>query len=171
LKTHHWAGVTAALKNMYGVLPGVKYGWPKNALHFAGIPQTVFDINASLPKTIAIVDAIECMEGDGPIVGRPKHVGLVLVGTNPAAVDATACRLMGIDPWQVPYLQLAADRLGPIADPRIDQRGEPWRPLARNFDTRVGRPCEAESGPPSFTLAARSVCRRSASDSSRQAER
>ena len=98
MKTHHWVGVTAAMKNLYGTIPGIKYGWPKNVLHHNGIPETVFDINASLPKTIAIVDGIDCMEGDGPIMGTLKPMGLVVVGTNPAAVDATVCRLMDVDP-------------------------------------------------------------------------
>ena len=82
MKTHHWIGVTAAMKNLYGVIPGIKYGWPKNILHYNGIPETVFDINASLPRTIAIVDGIECMEGDGPIMGTKKAMGLVFIGTN-----------------------------------------------------------------------------------------
>src|SRR5688572_13779363 len=133
LKTHHWVGVTASMKNLYGVIPGIKYGWPKNVLHHMGIPQTVFDINASLPKTIAIVDGIECMEGDGPIMGSPKQMGLVIVGTNPTAVDATVARLMEIDPAQVSYLRLAADRLGPIADRRIEQRGERWEKYVSRF--------------------------------------
>ncbi len=133
MKTHHWVGVTAAMKNLYGTIPGIKYGWPKNVLHHNGIPETVFDINASLPKTIAIVDAIDCMEGDGPIMGTMKPMGLVLIGTNPTAVDATACRLMDVDPWQVPYLRLAADRLGPLDQRLIEQRGEPWQPLASPF--------------------------------------
>ena len=133
MKTHHWMGVTAAMKNLYGTIPGVMYGWPKNVLHHNGIPQTVFDINASLPKTIAIVDAIDCMEGDGPIMGTLKHMGLVVVGTNPTAVDATVCRLMDVDPWQVPYLRLAADRLGPLDERLIEQRGERWQPLASPF--------------------------------------
>src|SRR4051812_13161320 len=51
MKTHHWVGVTASMKNMYGTIPGIHYGWPKNVLHFNGIPKTVFDINASLPQT------------------------------------------------------------------------------------------------------------------------
>ena len=76
MKTHHWVGVTASMKNMYGVIPGIKYGWPKNVLHFNGIPETVFDINHTIPKTIAIVDGIYCMEGDGPIMGTKKHMGL-----------------------------------------------------------------------------------------------
>ena len=133
MKTHHWVGVTASMKNLYGTIPGIKYGWPKNVLHHNGIPETVFDINASLPNTIAVVDAIECMEGDGPIMGTMKPMGLVVVGTNPTAVDATVCRLMDVDPWQVPYLRLAADKLGPLDERLIEQRGEPWRPLASPF--------------------------------------
>ncbi|MCI0360554.1 MAG: DUF362 domain-containing protein [Planctomycetaceae bacterium] len=133
MKTHHWVGVTAAMKNLYGTIPGIKYGWPKNVLHHQGIPETVFDINASLPKTIAIVDGIDCMEGDGPIMGTMKPMGLVVVGVNPTAVDATVCRLMDVDPWKVPYLKLAADRLGPLDERLIEQRGEAWRPLASPF--------------------------------------
>jgi uncharacterized protein (DUF362 family) len=134
MKTHHWVGVTASLKNLYGVIPGIKYGWPKNVLHHAGIPQTVFDINASLPKTIAIVDGITCMEGDGPILGSAKEMGLVIVGTNLTAVDATVCRIMGMDPYKLSYMQLAQDRLGPIDDRLIVQRGEAWQSVAQPFE-------------------------------------
>ena len=133
MKTHHWVGVTAALKNMYGVIPGIKYGWPKNVLHHAGIPETVFDINASLPKTISIVDGIECMEGDGPIMGTPKQMGVIVIGINPTAVDATVCRLMRINPARVSYLQRAAGRLGPIDEGLIDQHGERLEQLASPF--------------------------------------
>jgi uncharacterized protein (DUF362 family) len=133
MKTHHWVGVTSAMKNLYGTIPGIKYGWPKNVLHHNGIPETVFDINASLPQTVAIVDGIDCMEGDGPIMGTLKRMGLVVVGTNPAAVDATVCRLMDVEPLAVPYLNLAADRLGPVADAQIEQRGEAWQPLVAPF--------------------------------------
>lgn len=134
MKTHHWVGVTAAMKNLYGTIPGIKYGWPKNVLHHNGIPETVFDINASLPKTIAIVDGIDCMEGDGPIMGTKKPMGLVVVGTNPTAVDATICRLMDVNPRQVPYLALAADKLGPLDTRHIEQRGEDWKPLQSSFE-------------------------------------
>ena len=100
LKTHHWVGVTAAMKNLYGVIPGIKYGWPKNVLHYAGIPETVADINASLPKTIAVIDGIECMEGDGPIMGTPKPLGLIAISLQPAAVDATCARIMAARLWR-----------------------------------------------------------------------
>lgn len=133
MKTHHWVGVTASMKNLYGTIPGIKYGWPKNVLHHNGIPNTVFDINASLPTAIAIVDAIECMEGDGPIMGTPKQMGLVVIGTTPTAVDATCCRLMHVEPAHIPYLRLSADKLGTINDRRIDQVGENWRPVSQAF--------------------------------------
>lgn len=139
LKTHHWVGLTASLKNMYGVLPGIQYGWPKNVLHHAGIPETVCDINASLGKTIAIVDGILCMEGDGPIMGTPKPLGLVAIGVNPTAVDATCARIIGLEPRKVPYLNLSAGRLGPIQERLIVARGENWRDLASPF-TLLDRP-------------------------------
>lgn len=134
MKTHHWVGVTASMKNLYGIIPGIKYGWPKNVLHHNGIPETVFDINATVPKTIAIVDGIDCMEGDGPIMGSLKRMGLVIVGTTPAAVDATVCRLMRVDPTLIKYLKLAAGTLGPIDEKHIEQRGEAWKPLSQPFE-------------------------------------
>jgi uncharacterized protein (DUF362 family) len=133
MKTHHWVGYTGALKNLYGVIPGVKYGWPKNVLHHAGIPETIFDINASLPKTVAIVDGILAMEGDGPIMGSPKAMGVLVIGTNSTAVDATLGRIMGFDPARVGYLQLAANRLGPVEERCIEQRGERWQSVASPF--------------------------------------
>lgn len=133
MKTHHWMGMTGAMKNLYGTLPGIKYGWPKNVLHQAGIPETVFDINASLPRTIAVIDGITCMEGDGPIMGTPKQMGLILIGANPPAVDATMARIMDLQPERIAYLHLACDRLGPLAESLVEQRGESWQPLRSPF--------------------------------------
>ena len=133
MKTHHWVGVTASMKNLYGVIPGIKYGWPKNVLHHAGIPETIFDINASLPHTITVVDGIDCMEGDGPILGSRKHLGVLAMGTSLPAVDATVCRMMGVAPERISYLKLAARRLGPIANRHVRQQGERWETVASPF--------------------------------------
>lgn len=133
MKTHHWVGYTGALKNLYGVIPGIKYGWPKNVLHYAGIPESIFDINAALPGTVAIVDGILAMEGDGPIMGSAKPMGLLVIGTNNTALDATLGRIMGFEPSKIGYLQLAAERLGPIDEAYIDQRGERWQSVASPF--------------------------------------
>jgi len=108
LKTHHWAGATLSMKNLFGVVPGGVYGWPKNVLHWAGIPQCIADLHALFPKTFAIVDGIVGMEGNGPIQGTPRAVGVVVAGASPVSVDATCCRIMGLDPARIGYLQLTA---------------------------------------------------------------
>ena len=133
LKTHHWVGITASLKNLYGTLPGIVYGWPKNVLHHAGIPETVIDINAAVGKAIAVIDGITCMEGDGPIMGSPKQLGIVVVSTNLTAADATCARIMGFDPALVHYLHLANGVLGPVPDRQIKQCGERWQELVSPF--------------------------------------
>ncbi|QDS98967.1 DUF362 domain-containing protein [Adhaeretor mobilis] len=133
MKTHHWVGLTCAMKNFYGVLPGIKYGWPKNVLHHNGIPQTVIDINCTLPDTLAIVDGIDCMEGDGPIMGSVKHMGLVLVGQSLPSVDATAARIMQLDPQAVSYLRIAPNRLGPTEESMIRQQGERIETVSSRF--------------------------------------
>jgi uncharacterized protein (DUF362 family) len=133
MKTHHWAGVTLAMKNFFGVMPGVCYGWPKNVLHHAGINQSILDINATVRPHLAIVDGIVGMEGDGPIMGTPKPAHVVVMGTNLPAVDATCARLMGFDPLRIHYLRAASGTLGPIQERHIEQRGEPIASLAQSF--------------------------------------
>ena len=48
LKTHHWAGMTACMKNFFGTVPGAVYGWPKNILHVKGIENSILDLNATI---------------------------------------------------------------------------------------------------------------------------
>src|SRR5271155_5788759 len=124
LKTHHWAGVTLSLKNMFGVVPGSVYGWPKNALHWAGIDRAILDINAAARPDFAIVDGIIGMEGNGPIQGTPKPCGVLILGDDPVAVDATCCRVMGLRPEKVKYLNAAGTLLGHLDAAKIQQLGE-----------------------------------------------
>ena len=124
MKTHHWVGVTLSMKNLFGTLPGDYYGWPKNVLHQAGIAECVHDITATIKPHLAIVDGIVGMEGDGPIMGSAVKTGVLVMGRNLPAVDATCARIMGINPQKVPYLADAATTLGPIEDSEIKQVGE-----------------------------------------------
>ncbi|MFZ0636501.1 MAG: DUF362 domain-containing protein [Candidatus Acidiferrales bacterium] len=124
MKTHHWAGVTLSMKNMFGIVPGGCYGWPKNILHWAGIDKSILDINSTVPPDFAIVDGIIGMEGNGPIQGTPKAAGVLVVGGDPVAVDATCARVMGLRPERVSYLQKAGQLLGHIAEEQIRQIGE-----------------------------------------------
>ena len=124
LKTHHWAVATLSMKNYFGLVPGSLYGWPKNQLHRIGIPQSIAELHRIFaPRSFAIVDGIVGMEGNGPIQGKPKAAGVVVMGSDLVAVDATCCRVMGINPEKVDYLQLTRSR-GHLLAPSIDQRGE-----------------------------------------------
>lgn len=133
LKTHHWAGVSLAMKNLFGIMPGEYYGWPKTVLHEQKVPASILDINATVRPHLAIVDGIVGMEGDGPIMGSPVAANVLVMGTNLPAVDATCVRIMGADPWGVAYLRPAAHVLGPIDEAQIDQRGEPIAAVRRDF--------------------------------------
>lgn len=134
MKTHHIAGTTLSMKNLFGVMPGIYYGWPKNVLHHAGIENSILDINATLKPHFAIVDGIVGMQGDGPIMGDPKQAGVLVLGRNLAGVDATCCRIMGIDPYKVSYLERADNWLGPIGEGSIEQRGEAIASVRTNFN-------------------------------------
>ena len=132
LKTHHWAGATLSMKNLFGVVPGGVYGWPKNVLHWAGIHQCIADLHTLFPKTFAIVDGIVAMEGNGPIQGTPRNAGVVVAGASPVAVDATCCRIMGLDPARIGYLQLAAG-VQNLGEQLIPQQGERIESVAAPF--------------------------------------
>jgi uncharacterized protein (DUF362 family) len=120
------------MKNFFGLVPGAVYGWPKNVLHWAGIPESIADLHNLFPKHFAIVDGIEGMEGNGPIQGTPKRVGVIVAGGDLPAVDATCCRIMGIDPDKIGYLQLAAKH-GQCDARQVRQIGETVENVATRF--------------------------------------
>jgi uncharacterized protein (DUF362 family) len=132
LKTHHWAGATLSMKNFFGLVPGGVYGWPKNVLHWAGIHECIADLHALFPRTFSIVDGITGMEGNGPIQGTPKHAGVVVAGASLPAVDATCCRIMGLDPDRIGYLELVAGK-GNLRTDLIPQIGENVQSVATRF--------------------------------------
>jgi len=134
LKTHHWAGLTCGMKNFFGAVPGAVYGWPKNLLHVKGIHQSILDLNATIRPHFAIVDGVTAMEGDGPIMGTPRELGLVAMGRDVVAVDATCSRIIGLDPHALTYLGEAGRYLGNTDARRIAQRGEPMERYATSFD-------------------------------------
>jgi uncharacterized protein (DUF362 family) len=132
MKTHHWVGATLSMKNLFGVVPGGVYGWPKNPLHWAGINESIVDLHNLFPRQFAIVDGIVGMEGNGPIQGKPKPMGVIVAGHHLPAVDATCCRLMEIDPAKLSYLTTAAGRA--IETEAIRQIGEPIAPNRSRFE-------------------------------------
>jgi uncharacterized protein (DUF362 family) len=109
------------------------YGWPKNRLHMVGIDRSVLDLNRIFRRSFAIVDGIVGMEGNGPIQGRPKKCGVMVMGPDLRAVDATCCRIMGIEPAEIGYIRMAAD-LGGMDETEIEQRGERIESVQQDFE-------------------------------------
>ena len=134
MKTHHWAGATLSMKNLFGLVPGGVYGWPKNVLHWAGIPESIADLHSLFPRHFAIVDGIVGMDGNGPIQGQAKPAGVIVAGRDPVAVDATCCRIMQIDPLRIAYLRMAARSGAPLAEANIRQIGETIARVASPFE-------------------------------------
>jgi hypothetical protein len=82
-------------------------------------------INKILKPKLAIMDGIVGMEGRGPINGKAKRLNVILASTDPVALDATAMRLVGIDPYTSGHVSLAAkDGLGNIDENAIEIDGD-----------------------------------------------
>lgn len=133
LKTHHWVGVTLAMKNLFGTLPGIVYGWPKNLLHIKGIENSIVDLALTIPIHYAIIDGIIGMEGDGPILGTEKPVGALIMGRDLLGVDSTAARIMGFDPYKIRYMTQAAYHLPGIDEATHAYRAEHPKKFATKF--------------------------------------
>jgi uncharacterized protein (DUF362 family) len=133
IKTHHWSGVTLAMKNMFGIIPGARYGWPKNILHWKGIPESIVDVCATVPIHFVIADGIIAMEGNGPLNGTPRPLAKIVLADDPVAADATCARLMGFEPDRITHIRESGLFLGNADPMRIDQVGEPVAVPARPF--------------------------------------
>lgn len=132
MKTHKYAVMTGALKNLFGLLPD-----PMRILYHWALDEVIAALTDIWFGRMAVVmDGIVAMEGDGPIYGRPVQMGLLLCSRNPIALDTVAARLMGIDPARVRHIGLAAERCGWSGDICVD--GLPAEEVARSF-ARAGQ--------------------------------
>ena len=106
LKTHLDTGVTLGMKNMFGLLPN-KF---KGKYHMKGISKVVVDINTVLRPALTVIDGFVGMEGQGPIDGTPVQMKLIIAGTDLVATDATACRVIGINPYEIAHIRKAYEK-------------------------------------------------------------
>lgn len=137
LKTHHWTKISGAVKNLFGIVPGAKYGFPKNTLHINGIDASITELYDSLPapKRFAVVDGIVGSQGDGPLFGTPVATGALIGGVDFLAVDAVSARLMGFEPANVEVLAFMAwAGLGQIDANKIEVRGASPDALRRQYE-------------------------------------
>jgi uncharacterized protein (DUF362 family) len=119
VKTHHWTGVTLSMKNMFGIVPGSRYGWPKNVLHWAGIHESILDICATVRPHFVIGDGIVGMQGDGPLNGTELRLNTVVLSDDPVAADAMCARALGFTPERVVHIREASMFLGTTDPPEI----------------------------------------------------
>lgn len=103
MKTHQLERITGAVKNLFGCV----YGLNKGAAHAKypdaeSFAQMLVDLNLLLKARLHIMDAVVAMEGNGPASGNPVKIGLILISSDPVALDATFCRLVDLDPNLVP---------------------------------------------------------------------
>ncbi len=124
IKAHHWSGVTLSMKNMFGVVPGMRYGWPKNILHWKGIQESILDLCATVPIHFVIAGGIVAMEGNGPLNGTPRPLGTIVLADDPVAADATCARLMGFEPSRIVHIREGSRFHGNASPGQVDQAGE-----------------------------------------------
>jgi len=134
IKTHHWSGVTLGMKNMFGVVPGARYGWPKNILHWKGIQESILDLCATLPVHFVIADGIVAMEGNGPLNGTARPLGTIVLANDPVAADATCARLMGFEPSRIVHIREGSRFLGNSAPELLEQVGETVNAPTTSFE-------------------------------------
>ena len=116
MKTHFAAHVSVSIKNLQGALGPLE----KYMSHFFGLWQQLINIHHLVKPKLIIVDGLTAQENFGPVYGTSKTMNLLIGGTNPVAVDATAMRIMGFDPVLSPPVLLAyMQGLGPIEPEKI----------------------------------------------------
>jgi len=125
MKTHGLTLFTGAIKNMFGIIPGVRKGeFHKFAPKVKDFSNILVDIFEAAKPHINIMDAVEAMEGNGPSSGNPFKVGLILASTDAVALDAVASYIMGFVPNEILTTQIANNRkLGQIKFDQIEFHG------------------------------------------------
>lgn len=137
LKSHGMMGMSAAAKNMFGVIPGLT----KPQYHFrfpdpADFSRMIVDINEYFrPKVkLCITDAVIAMEGNGPTQGTPRWIGALLASASPHCSDLLAAHLIGLEPDSVPTLQAAIERgLIPEHWSKLNIIGDPEKFVLSDF--------------------------------------
>ncbi len=115
LKTHAMMGMSCAVKNMFGTIPGTTK--PEYHMRFPeemAFANVMVDLNEYFKPCLYVVDAVDGMEGNGPTAGEKRHIGALLASKKPYALDMACAELIGMKLEDVPTLVVANERkLGP----------------------------------------------------------
>lgn len=147
MKTHLQTKVTLSLKNMKGTIPDEskkiihRIGIPADKREENGLDRAIVDLNKVISADLAVIDATIALDGfvPGPrLVGTPVRLDTIIAGFDPVAVDAVACRIMGIEPEKVRHIRLAFEqKLGKILPEEIEIIGQRIESICRPFKTEI----------------------------------
>jgi len=152
LRTHASVVYSNAMKNLVGLLPG----YTTRIVHMAGVDESTVDLNLLRPQDLVVSDATIAIEGNYPMKGVAREVGLIAAGTNAVAVDAVVGTVAGFDPGEVAYLTDAHQRgLGPISLGEISVVGEAVADVAFTLERA---PVEIEVPRPGIHVYADTAC-------------
>jgi len=127
LKIFMLDGMTCALKNQFGCNPD-----PNKDKYHAFLSKVIVDLNTVMRPDLCLVDGIIGLEGRGPARGTPVRMNLIICGSDPVAVDTVVAKVMGLDPYRIRHLRLAAKRgLGSMEN--IEIVGENVESVCRRF--------------------------------------
>jgi uncharacterized protein (DUF362 family) len=130
IKTCGHTLVTLGIKNLFGILQRAR----KNTLH-----KHLDDILPYLAKTVktnlTLVDGITCMEGNGPLIGHPKSMGIIIAGKNLISVDTVCSTLMGYNPQDIAHIaESAKNGFGEVDINKINILGDDWKNYISEFN-------------------------------------
>ncbi len=133
LKTHTIATMSGAVKNMFGIIPGLlKVELHSRFPEISDFCKMIVELNRTVPCGLCIMDAVDAMEGNGPTAGEKVKVGAILSSLSPYALDIAAASLAKIPFEKIPTLETAKDIIEPSLD-SIETVGESIDSLAREL--------------------------------------
>lgn len=120
LKTHGMMVMTGAVKNLFGCVPGKKkVQWHFNTgIDHDSFARMLIELSILLKPRLTIIDAVMAMEGNGPGSGDPRHLGLIISGEDPVAIDVVSGIIVGLFPMQLPIIRAA--RSAGIGESRVE---------------------------------------------------
>lgn len=131
LKTHVETEITGCVKNIFGIADIETRKRAHRSLSRRHLAEAILDLFCIAPPAFNILDAVVCMEGDGPSHGRPKQAGWLVASNSAAAADWVAATIMGYrNPASIPLLEAASRRgIGPMGQSDIELVGARWEEL------------------------------------------
>ena len=154
LKTHGMMAMSAAVKNLFGVVPGTR----KSEMHYVfpnmdDFSAMLVDLAEYVKPRLTVVDAVEAMEGNGPTQGKPRHLGAILAANNPYDADLVCAGLIGLAPEDVGTIRCAVRRgLCPDSADKLRIYGDPAAFAQPDFEKLPLRKSLSMNGAPKFIV-------------------